>query len=630
MSDDDVLLVIAGASPHPEIATALGHLAGLGATVHLVGPTSTTVPAGVHAHRLPPIRPTTMLARLTRRLRWADDDAVGRNLMDLIARASEIIALDTDANSSALTHHIDATPIPHSVALERLTAIIGNHEIFVLRQVDNLVRARRHDKARVLIAGLAPAPGSLVAATLRVLTACMDLSDQGHTEADLHELASAALALTDQRWAQHHHEAALYALSAVVRMLFHPVLHSEVAEPPLLRDADTFLAPLRSSQMFQDLIGPPTAAAPAAHRAAHVPEAPTRVLVLTGSYPRFAEPLLTALGDHPDITVQALSLGEQDKMLCWLGANTQALALRLPVAARPRALRSRPRVDPAVFAEADVVIADWADRGAMWASMTVPPGTRLVVRLHGADVLSPWAQFIDWDRVDDAVFVSAPLRDMARTVLGARLDRTRVHVIEHGVDSRPFDHPPDPQRARTLGMIGWGRVVKDPLWTLEVLAELINEDPTWRLLLVGHSLDRDTDHRARAYRAELDQRLQGPLDGHVEIVDQTDDVPTQAARMGFIISASLRESFHLGLVEGVLAGAVPVVRNWPAHRGGTGPRGLFPSHWVVDDVPEAASRIRHLADEDAWHRAAQDAQAHARQVFSNDRFDHRIQQLIRP
>jgi hypothetical protein len=77
-----------------------------------------------------------------------------------------------------------------------------------------------------------------------------------------------------------------------------------------------------------------------------------------------------------------------------------------------------------------------------------------------------------------------------------------------------------------------------------------------------------------------------------------------------VLSASVRESFHMGLVEGAASAAVPVVRDWPFFPGAA--RRLFPQEWVVDGPATAAARILALTqDEQVWREAGKAAARHA-------------------
>lgn len=211
--------------------------------------------------------------------------------------------------------------------------------------------------------------------------------------------------------------------------------------------------------------------------------------------------------------------------------------------------------------------------------------------------------------MDDLVLVSDHLRDLLQRLLGDRLGTTRVHVVPNVVDTSRITTVKEEGHRRRLLMIGWAQRVKDPGWALEVLGRLRQEDPSWRLRLVGPDLAPGTVRSAVDHAAELRHRLTEPdVCGAVEFVGESERLAPHLAASGFVLSTSHRESFGLGLVEGAASGAVPVVRNWPIFAPLEGARRLFPEDWVVDSVEEAVARIRNLRDEPAWTRASQKAQ----------------------
>ena len=89
--------------------------------------------------------------------------------------------------------------------------------------------------------------------------------------------------------------------------------------------------------------------------------------------------------------------------------------------------------------------------------------------------------------------------------------------------------------------------------------------------------------------------------------------PPRSRDVGVILSTSVRESFHLGLIEGAASGAVPVVRNWPFFAGrAAGARSIFPADWIVETPAEAADRIiAHTASEEVWRKTGEAAAEHA-------------------
>ncbi|MBK3587055.1 glycosyltransferase, partial [Streptomyces sp. MBT57] len=101
--------------------------------------------------------------------------------------------------------------------------------------------------------------------------------------------------------------------------------------------------------------------------------------------------------------------------------------------------------------------------------------------------------------------------------------------------------------------------------------------------------------------------------GAVVRLGPTDDVPAALTDIGVIISSSVREGCHVGLMEGAASAAVPVVRDWPFYAGKpNSARTLYPEGWVVDSPEEAAKRILEVtATESAWHEASTAASEYA-------------------
>ncbi len=152
-------------------------------------------------------------------------------------------------------------------------------------------------------------------------------------------------------------------------------------------------------------------------------------------------------------------------------------------------------------------------------------------------------------------------------------------------------------------------MVKDPRWAIEVLRHLRRHDERYRLRLIRGKL-QDPTPAAQAYAEALRRDLDElEPSGAVQVLSHTDDVPAALQDVGVVVSSSVRESFHMGLVEGVASGAVPVVRDWPFFPGAAArpvPRGLGRGH------PRAGRRAGPGVDgsEETWREAAAEASAY--------------------
>lgn len=260
-----------------------------------------------------------------------------------------------------------------------------------------------------------------------------------------------------------------------------------------------------------------------------------------------------------------------------------------------------------------IVIADWADAGAAWASRNVAPGTRLIVRAHSIDLLQPWMALVNWARVDQAIFVSRHAQSLGeRFELG---EITEQRVIPNLVHLNHFALPKELDARFTLVLIGWARRVKDPLWALEVLSLLVEQDSRFRLLLVGDDFPETGPVSGADYRcAYRNSALRASLSDHVEELGYTNDVAEVLQRVGFVLSSSRREGFSIALLEGMASGAVPVVRDWPIYAPLGAAAGIFGKENVAKTPQEAAALILERSQPEAWQAASRDAQESAQQI----------------
>ncbi|GAA1171682.1 hypothetical protein GCM10009584_10750 [Ornithinimicrobium humiphilum] len=468
-----------------------------------------------------------------------------------------------------------------------------------------LFRSGGYEAAAELLPHLDHGPDDPVErARRRALAAGIRTSADGAEDPDLRGAVAELLPAADEVLHAGDLARAADLATLALRLLFHPELHSDGLTSPLVEEPEAFLAPWHESQVGAVLARPvPRAPAPAAERP---PSARPRVVVVPGSYPRFAAQVIEVMREHADVDVVDLAARGHLRGLATRGELVES---------RLRQAVGEQVVVEETFAEeivgADALFVDWADRGALAALMTVPEGVAVTLRIHSMDALSPWIHLVDWERVGDLVLVSDHLRDLVVRLLGPRLLRTRVHVLPNSVDiSRLPEGDKTEGAARTLLMIGWAQRVKDPVWALDVLGRLRREDPSWRLLLVGPDFAPGAVRSSVDYVAEFRRRLAAEdVCGGVDFVGETTDVAPCLAAAGFVISSSRRESFGVGLVEGAASGAVPVVRNWPIFAPLDGARRLFPPSWVVDTVEEAAQRVLAHAEPQAWTRASEEARA---------------------
>jgi glycosyltransferase involved in cell wall biosynthesis len=419
------------------------------------------------------------------------------------------------------------------------------------------------------------------AATELLARSTLEALKAGEQPRDLDSVVATVLAAADRAQARGDRETANQLLNRAALLLFDRTRHLDGAESPLAANPEFFLAPLRASPAWQAV----TAPRGRRENGAANHSGPLKVVAVTDSDQRFLDAAIDAANSaDSNLTIRVLNLAQ------WAERNNLTLPLNpgQQIAARSVSSNNQPWATALTdeLADADVVWVDWSQRAAVLVSLLDLAARRVIVRLHSFEAFTVFPQLIDPSRIDAFVVVSPAFKNlMARTVPNlAGADRD-VHVIGNPL-AEFAAHPKSAAAPFTLGMVGWAAPAKDAVWTLDLLAALRADDDRWQLHLIGAEPDDS------AYGQAVRQRMARPdVADAVTVVGQTDDVPGALADVGVIVSSSTRESFHLGLAEGVASGALPVVRNWPLLAPYGGAHGLWPDEWIVESIDEAVARI---------------------------------------
>jgi glycosyltransferase involved in cell wall biosynthesis len=278
--------------------------------------------------------------------------------------------------------------------------------------------------------------------------------------------------------------------------------------------------------------------------------------------------------------------------------------------------RHDPAQSQALADWADVVICEWCGPNAVWYSRRIRPDQRMYVRLHRFELYRNWPKQLEIERVDRVICVSPSYARLT-------LERTgwadaKVAVIPNWVDDEQLDRVKLPGARFHLGMIGVGESRKRLDIALDVLERVRERDDRF-MLFAKTKMPWEYDWIWRRpgepeqTRAVLDRVQNVPrLRGAVVFDRFGPDVATWLRRIGYVLSTSDDESFHLSPAEGMASGAVPVIRNWP------GAETIFDPRWIHADADAMADSILEL-DEDGWAAAGALARDEIRSRYALDR-----------
>jgi glycosyltransferase involved in cell wall biosynthesis len=259
---------------------------------------------------------------------------------------------------------------------------------------------------------------------------------------------------------------------------------------------------------------------------------------------------------------------------------------------------------------ADVVICEWCGPNAIWYSRHKRRDARLLVHLHRFELYSHYPGQVRIGNVDQVICVSEHYARLTREHTG--WPAAKVTSVPNPLDVSQLDRPKLDGAAFHLGMIVIVPSRKRLDLALDVLEELRRDDDRYLLYVKSKmpweywwvwQLPAEREHYAGVLRRVQRSPL---LRDAVVFDDAGPDVAAWLRRVGFVLSTSDDESFHVAPAEGMASRAVPVIRHWP------GAETIYDQRWIHETPADMAAFIASLASPDDWRAAGQAAHEQTR------------------
>lgn len=259
------------------------------------------------------------------------------------------------------------------------------------------------------------------------------------------------------------------------------------------------------------------------------------------------------------------------------------------------------------LAWADVIVCEWAGPNAVWYSTRLESHQRLFIRLHRFELDAPWIRDVDTKAIERVICVNDHYR--RRVIDETKLSADAVVTIPNAIDRDYFDRPKKPGAERRLGLLGIVPFRKRPDRALSLLRRLNQESRGFFLSFKStmpwehHWVWRRPDERA-AYRRLFDEITLDPAVRDAVVLDRHGgDVAAWFQRIGWILSVSEDESFHLAPAEGMASGSIPVIRDWP------GASDVYGTQYIAATEDDMVERILRISLSGAWDKHSVRARA---------------------
>lgn len=334
------------------------------------------------------------------------------------------------------------------------------------------------------------------------------------------------------------------------------------------------------------------------------------VTCLTRSW-HFFNPVVSALKSDSNLQVRRLDINDFDKFLIEQGIvkhnksinnRNSALALMSLGTDWENILTDEqkvlaPLLSSKFLAPTDVYFVDWLNQNAIWSLTHLPPGSKIIVRVHSYEIFSYFTPMIDYGRIDELVFISEGIRDIFLELWSWLLpEDLKISVIDNLRSVERFasysqNSIQDNNRPFQLGMVQYAENVKDLAFALRCLKVLRRQDLRYRIHLAGkpftggiHKLDNEISELYNEIGSEVIIEH-----GYVE------EISDFYHNVGIILSTSIREGSHESVIEGAYHGCVPCIRNWPLLAPFNGAALAFPDYGVYETEEDMTAQIFNIS-----------------------------------
>ena len=229
----------------------------------------------------------------------------------------------------------------------------------------------------------------------------------------------------------------------------------------------------------------------------------------------------------------------------------------------------------------DLIWFEWCEQPLIIASQTEKKEYRVICRLHSYEIFTTNTYLVNWDYVDDLIFVSDHIKELFE--LNNKVDVNK-YVIYNGVDTKKFKFD-EKISNKKIAYVGYLNSKKNIHLLLQCFKALKEYDNEYSLHIAG--LWQEDRLKLNCFDFIKKTNLKD-----VHLHNHISDVHNWLQNKSYIVSTSLFESFQYSIMEGMACGCLPLVYNW------YGAEKLYPHDCLFLTVDEFVKTIKYYERSD--------------------------------
>lgn len=274
---------------------------------------------------------------------------------------------------------------------------------------------------------------------------------------------------------------------------------------------------------------------------------------------------------------------------------------------------------------AEIIFCEWLLGNAVWYSQNKKPTQKLIIRMHRFELTRDFGDKVEQSNVDRYFTVSVYIYEEFIRKFG--YERQKMRLIPNFLEVDNYFTSDNKNKVYNLAMIGILPSLKGFMKSLQLLRSLVQQDSHYNLNIFGkmpndlawvknNPVEKEYFDKCEQYKLENNLRNHVDFKGWVDVKNNLKDI-------GFILSMSDLESFHIAPADGFASGGQGLLLRW------AGVEYIYPEDFIFDSIEDMKQYILMNADYELFKQNAQKGRDFIKERYDISEFIRLFTQMIR-
>ncbi|MFD0618102.1 glycosyltransferase [Paenibacillus sp. GCM10027629] len=240
---------------------------------------------------------------------------------------------------------------------------------------------------------------------------------------------------------------------------------------------------------------------------------------------------------------------------------------------------------------ADIIFCEWGLGNAVWYSNNKKKGQKLFVRMHLQERETEFPNRYCIENIDEFIAISPYIYEEFHRV--CHIPRVKMKMIYNMIDTQFFNKPKRTEKTINfnIGICGILPSRKRLDRALNIFETLWNTDNRYTLYVKSKKPEElpwlmKREEERKYYNDVFDRINKAPWKKNVVFDKPGNDMDDWFQKIGFVLSTSDFESFHLAPMEGMASGSIPLVLHW------VGAETIYPEEFIFNSEEEIVRYVQ--------------------------------------